>query len=100
ALGGLAFGFGFIDPVEDVSYFSYRHRLIPDPLKGRVLAVCRLGPACIRPLGLLLTGLLLQRFGGAGTILITSAWGAALLLAVSLSPDIRTAAGPADSLAV
>lgn len=91
ALGVVAFAFGFVDPVEDVPYFSYRHRLIPDALKGRVIAVCRLGPACVRPLGLLLTGILLQRLGGVTTVLVTAAWSTVLLAAVSLAPEIRGA---------
>lgn len=93
ALGAVAFGFGLIDPIEDVPYFSERHRLIPDELKGRVLAVCRLAPSLTRPIGLLLVGVLLQRLGGVTTVLIAAGWLALLLALVSSSFALCTAPG-------
>lgn len=90
ALAAIGFGFGLVDPIEDVPYFSYRHRLIPDAIKGRVIAVCRLAPSLTRPLGLLL-GVLLQRVGAVSTVLVSWAWIAALTLAAVLSPAIRAA---------
>lgn len=65
------FGIGFSDPIEDVAYFSYRLKLIPEELRGRVLSVCRLFPAAARPLGLFITGLLLQWFGPVPTLLFS-----------------------------
>jgi predicted MFS family arabinose efflux permease len=90
-LAAIGFAFGLIDPIEDVPYFSYRHRLIPDALKGRVLAACRLAPSLTRPLGLVLLGVLLQRLGAVQTVLVTWLWLAALTLLVSISPAIRGA---------
>ncbi|HLZ72335.1 MAG TPA: MFS transporter [Dehalococcoidia bacterium] len=95
ALGVIAFAFGLIDPIEDVPYFSERHRLIPDEIEGRVLAVCRLAPSLTRPPGLLLVGVLLQRLGAVSTVLIAAAWLAALLAVVGLSPALRQAPNPA-----
>ncbi len=74
ALGALTFGSGFIDPIEDIAYFSHRLRLIPDELKGRVVSVCRLVPGVLRPLGLALTGLFIQRLGVFPTIWLACAW--------------------------
>ncbi|MBA2678975.1 MAG: hypothetical protein H0U76_11350 [Ktedonobacteraceae bacterium] len=51
---------GFIDPIEDVAYFSYRLKLIPEELRGRVLGVCRLFSYISGTLGIFLTGLSLQ----------------------------------------
>lgn len=58
-LGAVQFGTGFVDPIEDVPYFSHRLKLIPDQLRGRVLSACRLVPGTMRPLGLALTGILI-----------------------------------------
>lgn len=69
-MGLVEFGIGFSDPIEDVAYFSYRLKLIPEELRGRVLSVCRLFPATARPLGLFVTGLLLQWLGAVPTLLI------------------------------
>lgn len=89
ALGALNFGSGFVDPIEDIAYFSHRLRLIPDALKGRVISVCRLVPGVMRPLGLALTGFLIQRLGIFPTIWLFWLW---LLLATTLltaAPYVR-----------
>jgi MFS family permease len=69
-MGLVEFCIGFIDPIEDVAYFSYRLKLIPEELRGRVLGICRLFPSISGSLGLFLTGLLLQWFGAVPTLLI------------------------------
>jgi MFS family permease len=81
ALAAVDFGAGFVDPIEDIAYFSHRLRLIPDALKGRVISVCRLVPGVMRPLGLALTGFLIQRIGIFPTIWLSWIW---LLLATIL----------------
>lgn len=90
-MGLVEFGIGFADPIEDVPYFSYRLKLIPEELRGRVLSVCRLFPATTRPLGLFITGLLLQWIGAVPTLLIS--WLALLLsaLVITCSRQIRQA---------
>jgi predicted MFS family arabinose efflux permease len=90
-MGLVEFGIGFADPIEDVPYFSYRLKLIPEELRGRVLSVCRLFPAATRPLGLFVTGLLLQEIGAVPTLLIS--WLALLLsaLVITCSRQIRQA---------
>ena len=86
-LGAIEFGTGFVDPIEDVPYFSHRLKLIPDELKGRVLSACRLFPGTLRPLGLALTGVLIQRLGVYPTIWL--AWTVLLVVTVTAIPYIR-----------
>ena len=90
-LGALEFGTGFVDPIEDVAYFSYRLKLIPDELKGRVISACRLFPGTTRPLGLAATGILIQRFGIYPSILFFWACLVVMTVLATLSPHIRTA---------
>lgn len=82
-MGLVDFGIGFSDPIEDVAYFSYRLKLIPEQLRGRVLSVCRLFPGIARPLGLLVTGLLLQSIGAERTLFLS--WFALLLSAIVIT---------------
>jgi MFS family permease len=88
-LGALEFGIGFVDPIEDVPYFSHRLRLIPDELKGRVLSACRLFPGTMRPLGLALTGILIQRIGIFPTIWLAWAWLLVITVIVTVIPQVR-----------
>lgn len=88
-LGALEFGAGFVDPIEDVPYFSHRLSLIPDELKGRVLSVCRLVPGTTRPLGLALTGILIQRTGIVPTIWLAWAWLLVTTVIVTTIPYVR-----------
>jgi MFS family permease len=85
----MMFGEGFVDPIEDVPYFSHRLRLIPDKLKGRVISVCRLVPGIMRPLGLALTGILIQRIGVYSTIWLMWMWLLATTAIVTVIPQIR-----------
>lgn len=89
ALGALEFGAGFVDPLEDVPYFSHRLKLIPDELKGRVLSACRLVPGTIRPLGLALTGILIQRIGVFPTIWLAWAWLLVTTVIATTIPQVR-----------
>jgi hypothetical protein len=88
-LGAMMFGEGFVDPIEDVPYFSHRLRLIPDRLKGRVISVCRLVPGVMRPLGLALTGILIQHIGIYPTIWVMWAWLFGTTAIVTVIPQIR-----------
>ena len=91
ALAAIGFGAGLIDPVEDVPYFSYRHRLIPDAVRGRVIAVCRLAPSLTRPIGLALVGVLLQQIGPGRTVIVSWLWLTALTVALALVPAVWNA---------
>jgi len=82
-LGAVEFSIGFVDSIEDASYFSYRLALIPDELRGRVISACRIFTAATNPLGQLLTGLMLQSYGAMPTILI--GWGILILVALAMT---------------
>ncbi|HZS79271.1 MAG TPA: MFS transporter [Ktedonobacteraceae bacterium] len=86
-LGALDFGIGLVDPIEDVAYFSYRLKLIPDELRGRVVSACRLFPGFMRPIGLALTGILIQRIGVFTTIICF--WVALLLMAIYVASNLH-----------
>ncbi len=88
-LGAIEFGTGFVDPIEDVPYFSHRLKLIPDELRGRVLSACRLFPGTMRPLGLALTGILIQRIGIFPTIWLAWAWLLVVTVIVTVIPQVR-----------
>lgn len=90
-LGAVEFGIGVADPIEDVPYFSYRLALIPDALRGRVISVCRLFTSISNPLGQLLTGFLLERYGVMPVLM--GGWIALTLmaLAITFNPSLRTA---------
>jgi MFS family permease len=89
AFGAIIFGEGFVDPIEDIPYFSHRLRLIPDELRGRVISVCRLAPGVTRPLGLALTGWLIQRVGVFPTIWLGWGWLLLATLLITAVPYVR-----------
>jgi predicted MFS family arabinose efflux permease len=67
---GLGNGIGFIVvPVYMMVQFSYRLALIPDRLQGRVNSVFRLIAFGSQPIGLALTGILLQYLSPIMTVL-------------------------------
>ena len=88
-LGAIDFGIGFVDPIEDVPYFSHRLKLIPDELKGRVISACRMFPGTLRPLGLALTGILIQHLGVFPTIWLAWAFLLVITVTVTVVPYIR-----------
>ena len=85
--------------VYNVVQFSYRLSLIPDELQGRVNSVFRLLAFGFQPLGLALTGALLQTIHAVPTVLVLSAWMLVLAVSTTLNPHVRQArlvAGPAE----
>jgi MFS family permease len=85
----IEFGAGFMDPLEDVPYFSHRQKLIPEELRGRVLSACRMVPGIMRPLGLALTGLLIQRIGVFPTVWLAWVWLLVTTVIVTVIPQVR-----------
>lgn len=77
--------------ITDLTQFSYRRLLIPDELQGRVNSVFRLIAYSGAPLGLALTGLLLQIWGPSITIIVFGIGASATALLVTLNPHIRRA---------
>jgi predicted MFS family arabinose efflux permease len=78
-------------PLYNVVQFSYRSALIPDELQGRVNSVFRLIAFGGQPLGLALTGVLIQNIGAIQTILIASVGLAVLAVAATLNAHVRNA---------
>lgn len=78
-------------PIYNVVQFSYRSALIPDQLQGRVNSVFRLIAFGGQPLGLALTGLLIQDLGVIQTILIFSAVEILLALSATVNRHVRNA---------
>ncbi|GCE15411.1 MFS transporter [Tengunoibacter tsumagoiensis] len=69
----------FLSPIYNIVNMGYRFKLTPDAMRGRVNSVSRLISNGLAPLGLTLTGLLLQYYGAQVTIMF--AVGGQLLLA-------------------
>jgi len=81
----------FIGPSYDTVQLTYRLALIPDALQGRVNSVFRLVAQGLSPLGLALTGILLERAGGAITALILGSITLAVALLTTLNRHMRHA---------
>jgi predicted MFS family arabinose efflux permease len=89
---GLVNAIGFIIvPVYTVLQYSYRLALIPDELQGRVNSLFRLSNFGSQPIGLMLTGVLLQAIGPVPTVLVLFVPQFVLCIAASLNPDVRNA---------
>lgn len=78
-------------PIYMATQFSYRLRLIPDHLQGRVNSAFRLIAFGSEPLGLAVTGVLLQIWGPIPTILVLFVPQLALAIAATRSRSLRAA---------
>jgi predicted MFS family arabinose efflux permease len=76
--------------------YTYRLRVIPDELQGRVNSVFRLVALGSQPLGAALAGVLLQRAGSASTALVFSAVVLMLALLTTANRHVRHAGPPVD----
>ncbi|HEU5226573.1 MAG TPA: MFS transporter, partial [Ktedonobacteraceae bacterium] len=88
-LGLIATVFFFSEPVYNVVQFSHRLSLIPDHLQGRVNSAFRLIAFSGPPLGLALTGMLLQTIHVQPTILVFLGILMSLALVTTLSPHMQ-----------
>lgn len=79
-----------LNSIWAVVQISYRVRLIPDELQGRVNSVFRFIVYSVVPLGMVSTGLLLQSFGAKTTIIIFFFVLTFFSLIATLSKDLRT----------
>lgn len=75
----------------DMLQFSYRLRLIPDTLQGRVNSVYRLGAYGGQALGLVLAGGLVQQMGPTATVIIIGVGLLALTSLMTVAPYVRGA---------
>ena len=78
-------------PVYMMVQFSYRLALIPDRLQGRVNSVFRLIAFGSQPIGLALTGVLLQVIGPIATVVVLAIPQLVLAIVVTLNPHVRNA---------
>ena len=90
-LGIIAAGTFVSGPVYNVVQFSYRSAIIPDELQGRVNSVFRLIAFGGQPVGLALTGLLIQNIGVIPTVLVDAAGMAILAVAATVNTHVRDA---------
>ena len=77
--------------IMGVFNFTYRTALTPDAMQGRVLGISSLVVRGSVPVGLALTGLLLQRFGAVPTVVIFAVYRVFLALIVTFNPHVRKA---------
>ena len=78
-------------PIYMMVQFSYRLALIPDRLQGRVNSVFRLIAFGSQPIGLALTGALLQVLGPIPTVIVLAIPQLALAVAVTFNRHVRHA---------
>ncbi|HYX48157.1 MAG TPA: MFS transporter [Ktedonobacteraceae bacterium] len=90
-LGAITAVVFIVGPIYNVVQFSYRSAIIPDELQGRVNSVFRLIAFGGQPLGLALTGLLIQDIGVIKTVYICTFGMVAFALAASLNKHVRNA---------
>jgi len=90
-LGILTAASFIMGPIYNVVQFSYRSAIIPDELQGRVNSVFRLIAFGGQPLGLALTGLLIQNIGVIQTVFICTFGMFAFALAANLNRHVRNA---------
>src|SRR5438876_1119798 len=90
-LGILTAASFIVVPIYNVVQFSYRSAIIPDELQGRVNSVFRLIAFGGQPLGLALTGVLIQKIGVIQTVFICTLGMVAFALAANLNKLVRNA---------
>ncbi|HKT38831.1 MAG TPA: MFS transporter [Ktedonobacterales bacterium] len=78
-------------PVYNVVQMSYRLALIPDELQGRVNSVFRLIAFAGQPIGLAITGLLLEAFNPLVTVLAFMALQAFVSILATVNSHVRNA---------
>lgn len=78
-------------PIYNVVQMSYRMAIIPDELQGRVNSIFRLIAFGGQPLGLALTGILIQRTGVVTTILICAIGMVGFAIAATVNAHVRRA---------
>ncbi|HEV2006802.1 MAG TPA: MFS transporter [Candidatus Limnocylindrales bacterium] len=87
----LAFASGAFQSIVLVAYITVRAANSPDELLGRVGSTTRTISLGLRPVGLLVGGLLLDSLHGGPTLLLIAALTGVTSLAFALSPGVRAA---------
>jgi predicted MFS family arabinose efflux permease len=88
ALAAVIYGLG---PVYNAVQFAYRLSVIPDELQGRVNSAYRLVAYGCQPLGVAVSGLLIQAIGPVRTVLVFSILVAVLAVTTTLNAHVRRA---------
>ena len=91
ALGVTTAALNLVWPLYNVTQFSYRRVLIPDQLQGRVNSVFRLISFSGMPVGLILSGALLQSIGPRSTVLVLALAPLAMAVGGTMNQHIRNA---------
>jgi predicted MFS family arabinose efflux permease len=78
-------------PVFNVVQFSYRLRLIPDELQGRVNSSFRMLAFGMYPVGAALSGILIEQCGVVHTVTAVAVWILLLAVCTSLNGHVRAA---------
>jgi MFS family permease len=91
ALGAIVACFFLVDSIYNIVQFSYRLALIPDELQGRVNSAFRLISYSLRPVGIALTGVLMQSIGVIRTALVFATILLVLAIVATLNAHIRKA---------
>jgi len=90
-LGVITAGMYVLIPMYNVVQLSYLLPGMPEHLRGCVGSVFQLVVTASQPIGLALTGLLLQWIGAITTVLVLGVWLFWLAVAATLSPAVRYA---------
>jgi MFS family permease len=98
-LAAALFGFSLVGPSFNTVQQTYRLKLIPERLQGRVNSAFRLVAQGMESLGLALTGVLLEWAGGANTALILGSILVGVALLATLNRHVRHAPALADGTA-
>jgi predicted MFS family arabinose efflux permease len=90
-LGMISAGLYFIFPLYNVTQMSYRVAIVPDQLQGRVNSAFRLIAFSGQPVGLAISGVLMETVGPQRAILIMAIAPLFMALGATLSDTIRNA---------
>ena len=97
-LGAVLIGLSLLRSMTSAVQISYRLAVVPDELQGRVTSIYYLIALSTEPLGLALTGVLIQGIGVVLTILLLGIGLVILAIAMTLSPHIRKVHVPRQKL--
>lgn len=86
----------FVGPLWNVAVATHQLRVTPDRLRGRVLGAMGLLTNGVLPIGALVGGLLLDRFGGHTAALALAVWMLLLAVAATVAPSVRHPETPVE----
>jgi hypothetical protein len=84
-------GLSFIFPLYNVTQMSYRVAIVPDVLQGRVNSAFRLIAFSGQPVGLAISGVLMEGVGHRHAVLIMTIAPVIMAISATLSASIRNA---------